>query len=145
MVGSAILSALAGGSLIGLAAVVLMLSSGRVLGVSGIVGGLARAPAGDIAWRIAFLAGLIAGPILVPVFGGSQPAVHLAAPPALVIVAGALVGFGSRLGSGCTSGHGVCGLARGSRRSFVATATFMAVAAAIVFLTQHVFSGGVSG
>lgn len=132
------LSALAGGALIGLAAVLLMLFHGRIAGISGILGGLVPPRAGDMGWRLAFLAGLIGGAALMAWAGGMVPTV----PPrslAVVAIAGLLVGVGTQLGGGCTSGHGVCGLARLSPRSLAATAIFMAAGAAVVFLVR---SGG---
>ncbi|RAI16952.1 YeeE/YedE family protein, partial [Rhodoblastus acidophilus] len=104
-------SALAGGALIGLAAALLLLREGRILGASGIFAGLARPKAGDLDWRLAFVAGLVAAPALAALlFGVAAPAI--AAAPNTLIVGGLLVGFGARLANGCTSGHGVCGLAR---------------------------------
>ncbi len=130
-------SALAGGLLIGLSAALLLLVNGRVAGISGILGSTFTAGRGDTAWRIAFLAGLVAAPLAYAAAGGTLPAVAVEASPVLLVAGGLLVGFGSRLGSGCTSGHGVCGLARLSRRSLVATVTFMATAAATVFVVRH--------
>lgn len=130
------ISALAGGALIGLAAVLLMLFHGRIAGISGILGGLVSPRADDAGWRLAFLAGLIGGAALMAWAGGMVPTV----PPrslAVVAVAGLLVGVGTQLGSGCTSGHGVCGLARLSPRSLAATAIFMAAGAAVVFLVRN--------
>jgi uncharacterized membrane protein YedE/YeeE len=131
---SAAIAPLAGGILIGLAASVLLLWSGRIAGISGIVGGLLRPKRGDVAWRAVFVAGLLAG-------GGLLALVHPAAldvraPGSLlsVALAGLLVGYGTRLGSGCTSGHGVCGVSRLSRRSLVATITFIAAGALTVYL-----------
>ncbi|MDR3518001.1 MAG: YeeE/YedE thiosulfate transporter family protein [Azospirillaceae bacterium] len=131
------ISALLGGIAIGLAAAVLWSGLGRIAGISGILGGLATARRGDIAWRIAFLLGMIAAPPLLLLAGGSMPTITVTSAPGLLIAGGLLVGFGTRLGGGCTSGHGVCGLARGSRRSIVATALFMAAAATTVFLVRH--------
>jgi len=136
---SGIGSALAGGGLLGAGAVLLMALEGRIAGVSGIVGGLLPpAPASDKAWRIAFVAGLIAGPMLVALTSGAPaigaPTVGMGG----ALLAGACVGLGTGLGSGCTSGHGVCGLARLSPRSLVATLTFMATAALTVLLVRHV-------
>ena len=123
-----LLPSIVGGVLIGLSASLLLLSHGRVAGVSGIAGGLFSRASGERAWRVAFLAGLVgAGALLSPLLPhafGSAPAGR---GPGLILLAGVLVGAGSQLGSGCTSGHGVCGLARGSRRSLAATLTFMAV------------------
>lgn len=130
-------SATIGGLLIGLAAAFLWLTMGRIAGISGILGGLRAVRAGDIGWRIAFVAGLIAAPLLVEAAGGVVPAPRLESGPGLLVLAGLLVGFGTRLGSGCTSGHGVCGLARVSRRSLVATALFMGTAVVTVFVLRH--------
>lgn len=124
--------------MIGAAAVILMLFSGRIAGIAGIVGGLFGSSGREFGWRLAFVLGLVAGPYLAMLVGGTIPDVHVAASPPVVIFGGVLVGFGTRLGNGCTSGHGVCGLARFSRRSAVATVTFMAVAAAVVFGVRHV-------
>jgi len=126
-----------GGMLIGASAMLLWLSLGRVAGISGILGGLAGARAEDRGWRIAFLAGLIGAPLLFARLAGTPPS-DIAAGPALLVAAGLLVGFGTRLGAGCTSGHGVCGIARLSPRSIVATLVFMATAGATVFVTRHV-------
>jgi uncharacterized membrane protein YedE/YeeE len=127
-----------GGALIGLAAVLLLVANGRIAGVSGIVGGLlARAP-GDTGWRAAFVLGLWLGAFVYCAVRGELLPVELetALPP--TVAAGLLVGLGTRLGSGCTSGHGVCGIARFSRRSMVATAIFMAAGIATVFVMRHV-------
>ena len=134
-------SALIGGGLIGLASVVLMLFIGRIAGIAGIAGGLFGANGSEIGWRLAFIAGLIAGPFLVPLAGGTIPDITIGAPLPMVVAAGLLVGFGTRLGSGCTSGHGVCGLSRLSPRSLVATLTFMAAGAAVVFVFRHLIGG----
>ena len=136
---SGIGSALAGGGLIGAAAVLLMALEGRIAGISGIVGGLLPpTPASDKGWRIAFMVGLIAGPVLVALALGipavGAPMVGIGG----ALLAGALVGLGTGLGSGCTSGHGVCGLARLSPRSLAATLTFMATAALTVLLLRHI-------
>ena len=133
------LAALSGGLLIGLSATVLLLFNGRIAGVSGIVGGLLqRYKAGDLAWRVAFVLGLVVAPVLYRLFAG-LPESRIDAGWAMLVVAGVLVGFGSRLGSGCTSGHGVCGLSRLSPRSLAATATFMVAGFITVFLVRHVF------
>jgi len=134
-------SALIGGGMIGLASVVLMLFIGRIAGIAGIVGGLFGSVGSGIGWRLAFVAGLIAGPFVVPLAGGTIPDVIIDAPLPIVVAAGLLVGFGTRLGSGCTSGHGVCGLARLSPRSLVATLSFMAAGAAVVFVSRHLVGG----
>ncbi len=135
-------AALAGGALIGAAAVLLMATLGRIAGISGIVGGLMSAGLQDIGWRLAFIAGLIAGPWVAVLLGAPIPQVDVDASIPVVILAGLLVGFGTRLGSGCTSGHGVCGLARLSPRSLVATLLFMGTAAAVVFVVHHLHSRG---
>jgi len=134
-------SALIGGGLIGLASVVLMLFIGRIAGIAGIVGDLFVTGGSEIGWRLVFIAGLIAGPFLVPLAGGTVPEISIDAPLPIVVAAGLLVGFGTRLGNGCTSGHGVCGLARLSPRSLVATLTFMAAGAAVVFVFRHLIGG----
>jgi uncharacterized protein len=134
------LSGLFGGALIGLAAAILMLSTGRLAGVSGILGG-ALTSGSDRVWRLAFIAGLIVAAIVAPLFGSPPPA-HLASSNlVLFAVAGLLVGFGSRMGNGCTSGHGVCGFARLSTRSITATVVFMAAAVATVAIMRHGFGG----
>jgi len=136
-------SAVAGGLLIGVAAALLVLLNGRIAGVSGIVGGLLRprgadaAKQGDRAWRIAFLAGLIGAPLAYGAFRAFPPVTIVASYPVL-IVAGLLVGIGTRYAGGCTSGHGVCGISRLSLRSLLATLSFMAAGAASVFLMRHV-------
>ena len=127
---------LAGGALIGLAAALFILLSGRVAGISGILGGLLRWPKGDAAWRVAFLLGLVAAPMAYALVK-PLPAVQVDAGTATLLVAGLLVGVGTRYGSGCTSGHGVCGLSRMSPRSLAATASFMAAGFAVVFVVRH--------
>lgn len=134
------LQSLAGGALIGLAAALLMLIHGRVAGISGILGGLMQPGAGWRAGRICFTGGLLIAPGAVALFGGHVHAVVDASWPAL-LAGGLLVGFGTRLGSGCTSGHGVCGIARGSVRSLTATAIFMLTAAATVYAARHLAGG----
>ncbi len=129
---------LAGGALIGLSASLLLLLLGRVAGISGIVGTLLPPSAEGWAWRAAFVLGLIGGPLLFLVVFGHPPAVRIATSAPTLIVAGLLVGFGTRLGSGCTSGHGVCGLARLSPRSIVAVGVFMLTAIVTVFVRNHV-------
>jgi Predicted transporter component len=141
LVEETMVTALAGGLLIGLGAVLLMLANGRIAGISGIVGGLADQAPGETSWRLAFLAGLVLGPLVVAAFTGALPAVHVDASGPVVVAAGLLVGVGTRLGSGCTSGHGVCGIARLSPRSLTATLVFMATAAAVVFVVRHVLGG----
>jgi uncharacterized protein len=131
------LSAAIGGALIGLSAVLLMLLTGRIAGVSGILAGCFAVAGGDRAWRIAFVAGLIVAPLAGLLLG--LPLIDPAMPRnwAVVIAGGLLVGFGSRLGGGCTSGHGVCGIARLSPRSIVATLVFMGSAMMVVFVARH--------
>jgi uncharacterized protein len=132
------LASLAGGALIGLAAVMLMLFNGRIAGISGILGRSLRPPF-DTAWlgRIAFVAGLLAAPLLWRALRGAWPAQSVSSDLLLIGAAGLLVGLGTAIGAGCTSGHGVCGLARLSPRSLVATGVFMAVAIATVFVMRH--------
>ena len=114
-----------------------MLLTGRIAGVSGILAGCFAASGGDRAWRLAFVAGLIAAPLLGGLVGVPLPGTGDAGSWAVVIAAGLLVGFGARLGGGCTSGHGVCGIARLSPRSIVATLIFMATAMIVVFVARH--------
>jgi hypothetical protein len=128
---------LTGGILIGLAAIALMGFLGRIAGVSGIASGLLERPSGDTAWRTAFVLGLIAGAAAMRVAGWSQTPEIAAGWPEL-IVGGLLVGIGTRIGGGCTSGHGVCGIARLSMRSIVATLVFVIVAAIVVYVRRHV-------
>ncbi len=129
---------LGGGLLIGAAAALLIVANGSIAGISGIVGGLLKRWDGSAAWRLAFLAGLLLGGVAAASWGGFPLGPGLDRPLPLLAVAGLLVGFGTRLGSGCTSGHGVCGLARLSPRSLVATLTFMGTAALTVFIMRHV-------
>jgi uncharacterized protein len=129
-------TALAGGALIGLAAALLVLLNGRIAGISGIVGGLLRPLRGDVFWRVAFVAGLVAAPLAWRQFA-TLPPLHVDAGLPVLVAAGLLVGVGTRYGAGCTSGHGVCGLSRGSWRSLAATATFMAAGFAVVFVVRH--------
>ena len=131
-------SALLGGALIGLSALVLMAANGRIAGISGIAGGIVGAPPGERGWRIAFLAGLIPAPLVLALFSGRSPDVEIAAGPWTLIAAGLLVGLGTQLGSGCTSGHGVCGVSRLSARSIAATAIFMLAGGLVVFAARHV-------
>lgn len=130
---------LAGGIVLGLASALFILFNGRVLGISGIVGGLLRPKTRDIVWRLSFLLGMLVAPSLYVAFIGPMVAT-IDASWAMVIVAGLLVGIGTRYGSGCTSGHGVCGLSRMSPRSLVATLSFMAAGFITVFLLRHVFA-----
>ena len=130
--------ALAGGLLIGSAAVVFMLLNGRIAGISGIVGGLLRPAAHDRSWRVAFLVGMLVAPWLYALVA-VLPEVKIDAGAGTVVAAGLLVGVGTRYGSGCTSGHGVCGLSRRSPRSLAATAAFMAAGFLTVYISRHVF------
>lgn len=132
------IASLLGGALIGLSAVLLMWATGRIAGVSGIAARLFPPyEDGEFAGRLAFVAGLIAAPVVVRLVTGSLPAQTIAAGTPVLIVAGLLTGFGAVWGSGCTSGHGVCGLSRLSVRSLVATITFMATGVATVFVIRH--------
>jgi uncharacterized membrane protein YedE/YeeE len=128
--------ALAGGVLIGIAAALFVLLNGRIAGISGIVGGLLKPVRGDIAWRAAFVAGLIVAPMLYAAFAPA-PMLQVDADYGALVVAGLLVGLGTRYGSGCTSGHGVCGLSRLSPRSLVATLIFMAAGFMTVYVSRH--------
>jgi uncharacterized membrane protein YedE/YeeE len=132
-------SALAGGALIGIAAVMFALLAGRIAGISGIVGGLLRPVRGDMGWRVAFIAGLVIAPFVYGL-ASAMPAMRIEASTPLLIVGGLLVGWGSRYGSGCTSGHGVCGLSRLSPRSLVATLAFMGAGFATVFIARHLLA-----
>ena len=133
-------TALLGGALIGLAAALLLLASGRIAGISGILGGALAGPGEDRGWRLAFLIGLPLGAAVVSLVRGGL-AISVSASPGVLIAAGLLVGFGTQLGSGCTSGHGVCGIARASRRSLAATGVFMATGALTVFVVRHGLAG----
>lgn len=136
-------SALIGGALIGLSAAVLLLFKGRIAGISGIAGGVILPEKGDIPWRILFLVGLVLGGLLYQLLGIS-PSVEKIQPVTGkigLIAAGLLVGIGSALGTGCTSGHGICGLARRSFRSLIATLTFMLTAMMTVFIVRHLVGG----
>lgn len=130
-------ASLVGGVLIGLAAALFLLFNGRIAGISGILGGLLEWPRGDIAWRIAFLLGLIGAPLAYGLFT-TLPQVEVDAGMATLVVAGLLVGVGTRYGAGCTSGHGVCGLSRRSPRSLVATVAFMASGFVTVSIVRHI-------
>ncbi len=134
------LASAVGGALIGLSAAWLWFSLGRIAGISGIFGGVLRRWSADHWWRLAFLLGLVGGPLLVAEFWHT-PDIVIEAGPSRIVIAGLLVGLGTKLGSGCTSGHGVCGIARLSPRSMAATAVFMTVAALTVLVTRHVIGG----
>lgn len=129
-------AALAGGALVGIAAAMFALLNGRVAGVSGVLGGLLRPAKGDLAWRAAFVLGLVGAPLVYLLFA-AFPKPQIDAEYGALILAGLLVGLGTRYGSGCTSGHGVCGLSRLSPRSLVATAAFMGAGFVTVFVTRH--------
>jgi uncharacterized membrane protein YedE/YeeE len=132
-------ASLAGGLLLGVAAAIFILVNGRILGVSGIVGGLLPPAKGDWAWRLTFVAGVLAAPLLYQLVA-TPAAVRIDAEPVMIVVAGLLVGIGTRYGSGCTSGHGICGLSRLSPRSMVATVTFMAAGFVTVFVVRHLLA-----
>jgi len=129
-------SSLIGGMLIGVAAAMFLLVNGRIAGISGILGGLLRPAKGDIGWRIAFVLGLVIAPLAYSL-AAPLPTVQVDAGTLPLIAAGLLVGIGTRYGSGCTSGHGICGLSRLSPRSLVATAAFMLAGFAMVFVVRH--------
>ena len=130
---------LAGGIVLGLASALFILVNGRILGISGILGGLLRPVKGDTGWRLAFLAGMLAAPLLYfMVAGPTTPRID--AGWATIVIAGLLVGVGTRYGSGCTSGHGVCGLSRLSPRSLVATVAFMAAGFITVYVIRHIIA-----
>lgn len=130
-------SSMAGGILIGIAVALFILFNGRIAGISGILGGLLQPKRGDIGWRAAFVIGLLSAPLVFGFFA-PLPNVRIDAGSALLVIAGLLVGAGTRYGSGCTSGHGVCGLSRFSLRSIVATAAFMGVGFLTVFIARHI-------
>jgi uncharacterized membrane protein YedE/YeeE len=132
------LSALAGGALIGLASVWLMATNGRIAGISGITGGLLGPTTSDRLWRLAYILGLVAAPLTWLLITGAPAQIIQPASPLVLVAAGLLVGVGTQLGSGCTSGHGVCGISRFSARGIVATITFMVAGAAAVFVIRHV-------
>jgi hypothetical protein len=135
------ISAAIGGALIGLAAVLLMAFNGRIAGVAGITGGLVNPKSDDRPWRLAFIVGLIAAPLAAALLGHAVPMPQMPGSMIVIAVAGVLVGFGTRLGNGCTSGHGICGIARLSPRSIAATLVFMVAAMIVVALTRHVIGG----
>lgn len=133
------LQSLVGGALIGLAAVLLMLTLGRIMGATGILAGvLTPGTHPDKSWRVAVLAGMISGPLAVLALSGQMPIVQVPVSLPMLLIGGFLVGVGVTYGSGCTSGHGVCGIARLSRRSIAATATFMVTTAITVYVVRHV-------
>ena len=137
------LASLLGGILIGLSAVVLLLLNGRIAGISGITAGLlsfsGKTP--DRGWRIAFVVGIVAAPLMLMLISGDRPDITFVVPAPLMLLAEILVGFGTVLGNGCTSGHGICGIARLSPRSIIATVVFMATGIATTFVVQHLLAG----
>jgi uncharacterized protein len=135
------LSAAIGGGLIGLAVAMLMLLTGRIAGISGIAGGILRFERTEWPWRLAFLVGLVAAPLLMHAAGYKLPTPTMPASWALIAAGGLLVGFGTSWSGGCTSGHGLCGMARLSPRSIAATLIFMVTAIVVVFLVRHVWGG----
>ncbi|MDX1915749.1 MAG: YeeE/YedE family protein [Methylophilus sp.] len=132
-------SALLGGALIGIAASILILCNGRIAGISGIIGGLIKATLAERIWRIAFIVGLISAALIWQLFT-ALPEITISTSSGLLILSGLIVGFGTRLGSGCTSGHGICGISRLSLRSIVATLTFMLTGFATVYVMRHLLS-----
>ena len=138
-------SALIGGAFIGASALLLLLATGRIAGIRGILGNLLGGEAEERPWRLAFVAGLLLGPFVVAFagapFGAMLPEIRIEAGWPVILAGGLLVGFGTRLGGGCTSGHGICGLARLSPRSLAATGLFMAAGFAVVFVVRHLLGG----
>jgi uncharacterized membrane protein YedE/YeeE len=132
---------LLGGIILGVAAALYVLFHGRILGISGIISGLLRPKSGDRAWRMALILGLLTAPLLAALLFEIHPIVEVEADWLAVVIAGLLVGFGTQYGSGCTSGHGICGLSRLSPRSLVATVSFMTAGFLIVFVLRHVIGG----
>jgi len=135
------LSSLLGGVLIGLSAATMLLLNGKIAGISGIVGGLLSPTRNETLWRVVFVAGLLSGGLMLAQFTPHAFRIEVSRSGGALILAGLLVGFGSRLGNGCTSGHGVCGVSRGSARSIVATLVFMATGAAAVYIVNHIWGG----
>ncbi|MDO9169893.1 MAG: YeeE/YedE family protein [Methylobacter sp.] len=133
---STYISSLSGGLLIGIAAAMFVLLNGRIAGISGILSGLLQIGKGDKLWRVMFMLGMVAAPFIYQL-AADLPAVTIEAGTIQLIIAGLLVGLGTRYGSGCTSGHGVCGISRGSIRSIAATLTFMTAGFITVYLTRH--------
>lgn len=130
-----------GGVVIGLGAALMLFGLGRIAGISGVFGGLLVRKAGDVLWRLAFVLGLVLGGVLMFQLAPEMFAVAIDRSLLTIVIAGSLVGFGTRMGSGCTSGHGVCGISRLSPRSIVATVAFMLTGALTVFFALHVFGG----
>jgi uncharacterized membrane protein YedE/YeeE len=132
---------LLGGMILGIAAALYVLLHGRILGISGIVSGLIHPKVGDRSWRIVLILGLLTAPLLAALFFGIRPVVEVEADWLAVVLAGLLVGFGSQYGSGCTSGHGICGLSRLSPRSLIATLSFMGAGFLTVYVLRHLIGG----
>jgi uncharacterized protein len=132
---------LLGGMILGIAAALYVLLHGRILGISGIVSGLLHPKLGDSAWRLSLVFGLISAPFLAALFFGIIPVIEIDASWLVIVIAGLLVGFGAQYGSGCTSGHGICGLSRLSPRSLVATLAFMCAGFVMVFVIRHLIGG----
>ena len=135
------IASLCGGIFIGLSASLLLLSDGKIAGISGIVGGLLSPVKHDTAWRVLFLVGLVTGGLLLQLFSPGVFAIGISRSTGALIVAGLCVGFGTRLGTGCTSGHGVCGISRFSPRSLISTITFIATGAITVYIINHLLGG----
>lgn len=135
------LTALAGGILIGISSALLLWCNGRIAGVSGILGGILSRDVGSAPWRILFAIGMVASVFIYRFNGGTLQDIELTSSLPVLLIGGGLVGFGSSLGSGCTSGHGVCGLGRRSGRSLAATLVFMGVAGVTVYVTRHLMGG----
>lgn len=135
------LTSLAGGLLIGLASAAMLVFNGRIAGISGITGGVLKADRGDTLWRALFVAGLLVGGFVYGLVAPNAFAITIDRSTGALVVAGLLVGFGTQMGNGCTSGHGICGLSRFSIRSLVAVVTFMAFAALVVFVVGRFFGG----
>lgn len=133
-------TALGGGALIGIAAAILLLFNGRMAGISGILGGILTADRAEIPWRAAFIAGLFLAPVIW-LMVAELPPIEINAGYPVIVIAGLLVGIGTRYGSGCTSGHGVCGISRLSPRSLVATVTFMVAGFCTVYIVRHLIGG----
>ncbi len=134
-------ASLIGGILIGLSASAMLFFNGKIAGISGVVGGLLSPMKTDILWRAAFVVGLLTGGFMLRLFSSQAFEIGIVRSWGYFILAGLLIGFGSRLGNGCTSGHGVCGISRFSKRSVAATATFIATGAAVVYVVNHLLGG----
>ena len=134
-------ASLIGGILIGLSVSAMLLFNGKIAGISGIVAGLLSPTKSDVPWRAAFVAGLLTGGLFLKVLSAQVFEIGVVRSGGAFVLAGLLIGFGARLGSGCTSGHGVCGISRFSRRSIIATATFIATGAAAVYVVNHLLGG----